>query len=190
MNYDDAGSYIDHFAIGWVEPSENDVTEDRKTKKKTLKMNVDSVVQFIRVARKLPNASENFNSLCVASLDCTKPAEVPSSTGNESADTSSQQPKASDPANCQPEEPKTPDEQGAQASETHPIEETQSNESGCHQTGTLDPKAKDEPPSDPLEQQTEVPGPASETPKTPVAAVQPAKPADFKKQQKKVPNLV
>ena len=189
MNYDDAGSYIDHFAIGWVEPSENDVTEDRKTKKKTLKMNGDSVVQFIRVARKLPNASENFNSLCVASLDCTKPAEVPTSTEDESVKTSSQQPKASDPANCQPDELETP-EQGAQASEIPPNEESQSNNSGGHQTGTLDPKSKDENPSDFSELQTGAPGTAIETPKTPVAAVQPAKPADFKKQQKKVPNLV
>ena len=69
-------TYVDHFAIGRVNPKENDWTEDNSSEciksagVKTLDPNGKAICTNVRATdKKLPNARENYHFLCVASLD-------------------------------------------------------------------------------------------------------------------------
>ena len=74
-NANDKGSYIDHFAIGWVNPKDKNWTEEEDAEYsetagiRTLDANGNGICTNVHVTNEiLPNAGENYHFLCVASL--------------------------------------------------------------------------------------------------------------------------
>ena len=80
---DFARSDIDHFAIGWIDPDDNDITKEKKNTKeeenrsgpelKTVSYSTTAICTGIRVTQRSPKAEKEFHRLCIASMDFRKP---------------------------------------------------------------------------------------------------------------------